>query len=117
MRTEIQETIEQYGGATDEGNSMLKKNKDGTVENQDQLPVSNNNNRSNELIFCAYIDNFFENSDYPNPLYMTSYYFTKFDTLTETFERDSLMPFKDEFAPEPNQIPLFSKAENKKCIR
>lgn len=117
MKREIIDTIEQYGVAqANDDNSMLQKNKDGSVQNQDKMKIKNNNKRSNELVFCAYIDNFFEDSDFPNPLYLTSYYFTKFDTLTETFERDSLMPFKDEFTPNPNNIPLFSKQTNKSIL-
>lgn len=110
MKVEIQTTIEQYGNTqTNNENSMLKKNKDGTVKNQDKMGMRNNNKRSNELVFCAYIDNFFEGTEIPSPLYLTSHYFTQFDTLTETFERDRNMPFKDEFTPNPNEIPLFSK--------
>jgi len=33
--------------------------------------------------------------------------FTKFDTLTQTFERDSLMPDNDLFRPDPSKIPLY----------
>lgn len=113
MKTQIIDTLEQYGtGVTDKENSMLKKNKDGSVENQNNLALNKNNKRSNELVFCAYINNFFEDSDYPNPLYLTSYYFTKFDTLTETFERDPNMVSKDEFEPNPEDIPLFSRVRN-----
>lgn len=117
MRVEIKETIEQYGVAqANDDNSMLKKNKDGSVQNQDKMNMKKNNRRSNELVFCAYINNFFEGSDYPNPLYLTSYYFTKFDTLTETFERDPNMPYKDEYTPNPNRIPLFARKKNKKLL-
>lgn len=109
MYDEIIEKIENYGGGeSNEDNSMLKKNKDGSVSNQNQLKINENNNRTNELVFCAFIDNNFESMDLPNPLYMNSYYFTKFDTLTETFERDRNVPFDDEFSPDPSQIPLFS---------
>ncbi len=117
MKTEIKDTIEQYGVAqANEDNSMLKKNKDGSVQNQDKMGMKKNNKRSNELVFCAYIDNFFEEGDFPNPLYLTSYYFTKFDTLTETFERDTSMPYNDEFTPNPDEIPLFSKEKNEALL-
>ncbi len=109
MYDEIVEKIENYGGGeSNEDNSMLKKNKDGSVSNQEQLKINENNNRTNKLVFCAFIDNMLEDMDIPNPLYMNSYYFTKFDTLTETFERDKNVPFNDEFTPDPSQIPLFS---------
>jgi hypothetical protein len=114
MKAQIRDTIEQYGSPkANDDNSMLKKNKDGTVQNQDKMGMKKNNKRSNELVFCAYIDNYFDGTEMPNPLYLTSHYFTKFDTLTETFERDPVMPFKDEFTPNPDEIPLFSKKTNK----
>ncbi len=117
MKNEIKDTIEQYGTAqANDDNSMLKKNKDGTVKNQDKMSMKKNNKRGNQLVFCAFIDNFFEGSDFPNPLYMTSYYFTKFDTLTETFERDPHMPYKDEFTPNPDKIPLFAKKRSKNVL-
>ncbi len=116
MKVQIKETIERYGGTPDDANSMLKKNKDGSIQNDDKMGLTQSNKRSNDLVFCAYIDNFFEGTTYPNPLYLTSFYFTKFDTLTETFERDPAMPFKDEFTPIPDEIPLFSKVIDKTVL-
>ena len=117
LKNEIEDTLEQYGTTqANDDNSMLKKNKDGTVENQKKMGMKKNNKRTNELVFCAYINNFFEGSEFPNPLYLSSYYFTKFDTLTETFERDPLMPFNDEFVPNPSEVPLFSKVTNQSVL-
>lgn len=117
MYDDINERIENYGGGeSNEDNSILKKNKDGSVSNQNQLKINNNNNRSNELIFCAYIDNYFEGTETPNPLYLSAYYFTKFDTLTETFERDKFMPLNDEFSPDLSSIPIFSIVSDKNKI-
>ncbi|NCX96319.1 MAG: transglutaminase domain-containing protein, partial [Chitinophagia bacterium] len=53
----------------------------------------------------------------PNPLYLTAYYFTKFDTATETFERDSLIPKNDLFLPDPSKIPLFGTVIDTNVIR
>lgn len=108
MRGEIQETVENYGGSGKQGeNSMLKKNKDGTFDIKEYSKLRSNLGRSNELLFCAHIDNFFPDSDIPNPLYLTAFYYTYFDTLTETFERDSLIPSNDLFEPNPGAMPLF----------
>lgn len=108
MRTEIKETVANYGGGGQQGeNSMLKKNKDGTFDLKDYSRLRSSLGRSNELLFCAHIDNFFPDTDIPNPLYLTAFYYTKFDTLTETFERDSKIPYNDLFEPDPSKLPLF----------
>jgi protein-glutamine gamma-glutamyltransferase len=110
MYDEIKERVEEYGGQGKEGeNQMLKNNKDGTVENKKSMGMglSNQRNKNPEPLFCAHIDNYFPNTEIPNPLYLTSFHFTKFDTLTETFERDSTYAESDEFQPNPVAIPLF----------
>lgn len=110
MYPEIQERVEEYGGQGKEGeNQMLRNKKDGTSQNRESMGLSGNNKRNNnpEPLFCAHINNYFPGSEVPNPLYLTSYHFTKFDTLTETFERDSTNSLSDEFVPDPSSIPLF----------
>lgn len=108
MRGEIKETVANYGGQGKDGdNSMLKKNKDGSFDIKEYSKLRSNLGRSNELLFCAHIDNYFEGTDIPNPLYLTAFYYTLFDTLTETFERDSLIPYNDLFEPDPSALPLF----------
>ena len=109
MYKTIEQTVADYGGGSNSGkNSMLKQNKDGTFDIKDYSKLRPNLNRDKELLFCAHIDNYFPGTDYPNPLYLTAFYFTKFDTLTETFERDSVIPYNDLFLPDPSKIPLFS---------
>lgn len=108
---EITQRVEEFGGGAKEGeNQMLQQKKDGTVENRQSMGMGSNNNRNKnpEPLFCAHIDNFLPGSDIPNPLYLESYHFTRYDTLTETFERDTLQRFNDEFQPDVSQIPLFS---------
>lgn len=108
MKGEIEETVANYGGKGKDGdNSMLKKNKDGTFDIKEYSRLRSNLGRSNELLFCAHIDNFFEGTEIPNPVYLTAFYYTYFDTLTETFERDSLIPYNDLFTPDPGSMPLF----------
>jgi transglutaminase-like putative cysteine protease len=63
--------------------------------------------RNQELLFCAYLDNFFEGTEIPNPLYFTSYYLTKYNPQLEVFELDPNMPSKDMFLPNPSLIPLY----------
>ncbi|MEO6219346.1 MAG: transglutaminase domain-containing protein, partial [Ginsengibacter sp.] len=101
----------QYGGGApkQEGNaeSLTKENKDGTVSNKKQMGLSGGRKSTKELVFIAKLDNYFPNSETPNPLYFTYDYYTKFDTLTQTLEVDSQMPSNDLFQPDPSKIPLY----------
>jgi len=107
-RDKIKSTIAEYGGGGKEGkNSLLKKNKDNTFDLQQYTRLRGSLGRSNELLFAAHINNFFPDSDVPNPLYLTAFYYSKFDTLTETFERDPNIPASDLYEPDPSRIPLF----------
>ncbi len=118
MEPQIKEVVENFGGGGKEGKgSMLKQNKDGTFDLKDYSRLSSALSRSKQLLFCAHINNFFPGTDVPNPLYLTAFYFTKFDTLTETFERDSTIPFNDLFEPDPTKIPLFSTKQDSSVIK
>lgn len=110
MYDQMAAQIAEYGGNSKEGeNQMLQTEKDQTVKNRQSMGLGSNNNRNKnpEPLFCAHIDSYLEGSEIPNPLYLVSYHFTKFDTLTETFERDTTLSFNDEFLPNPSAIPLF----------
>jgi protein-glutamine gamma-glutamyltransferase len=88
--------------------SMTKENKDGTISNKETMQVTGSLQRGkNRLVFVAKLDNYMQDGVTPNPLYFTTYYYTKFDTLTQTFEIDSLMPKNDLFRPDPSKIPLY----------
>ncbi len=118
MNNQIKATIANYGGGGKQGqSSMLKKNKDNTFDLKDYSRLSSSLGRSKELLFCAHINNFFPGTQTPNPLYLTAFYFTKFDTLTETFERDSTIPYNDLFEPDPSRIPLFYTQMDSSVIR
>ncbi len=118
MKPEFEEAVATFGGGGKEGKGgMLKENKDGTFDIRDYSRLSSSLSRSKQLLFCAHIDNFFPGTDIPNPLYLTAFYFTKFDTLTETFERDSTIPFNDLFEPDPSKIPLFYTKTDSSVIK
>lgn len=118
MRGEIKDTVANYGGKGKDGdNSMLKKNDDGTFDIKQYSRLRSNLGRSNEMLFCAHIDNFFDGTEIPNPLYLTAFYYTLFDTLTETFERDSLIPYNDLFEPDPSKLPLFFTETDSSVIK
>jgi len=118
MKKEIKETVANYGGGGKGGkNNMMHKNHDGTFDLDSMMQPRGSISRDKELMFCAHIDHYFPNTQIPNPLYMTAFYYTKFDTLSETFEKDSAMPDNDLFAPDPTQIPLFSMKSDSSVIK
>jgi len=118
MRGEIKETVANFGGGGKAGkNSMLNQKKDGTFDLKDYSRLQGSLGRNNELLFCAHIDNYFPGTDVPNPLYLTAFYYTKFDTLTETFERDSTIPYNDLFEPDPSKLPLFFTKTDSSVIK
>lgn len=107
MKTKLVSAIEDYGGGGAKGqSSMLKKNKDGSFSLADYTKLRGNLGRSNELLFVAKINNFFEEG-IPNPLYLTGFYYSKYDPLTETFEPDTLLPSSDLFRPDPSKLGLY----------
>jgi hypothetical protein len=87
--------------------SMNQTDKNGFVRNKDQTKLSGSLSKDKPLVFVAKLDNYFADERTPNPLYFTSCYYTKFDTLTQTFEIDSLMPYNDLYNPDPSKIPLY----------
>ena len=118
MRGEIRETVANFGAGGKAGdNSMLKENKDGNFDLKNYSQLRSNLGRSNELLFCARINNYFEGTDLPNPLYLNAFYYTKFDTSTETFERDSLIPANDLFEPDPSQLSLFATRTDSSVLK
>jgi protein-glutamine gamma-glutamyltransferase len=113
LRKEIDQKIgESKGSSKEKGSATTNVDKDGKTSTNNAMTLTGSQNKKYNLIFCAHIENYFEGTTTPNPLYLTSYHYTKFDSLTETFERDAKMPFNDEFTPEPGKMPLFSIAQD-----
>jgi len=109
MQGKFEQAVANAGGHGDKGeNGMLTKNKEGNFDLKDYAQLRSNQGRSNELLFAAHIDNFLPGTDIPNPLYLTAFYYTKFDTSTETFERDKQIPKNDLFEPNVAAIPLYN---------
>jgi transglutaminase-like putative cysteine protease len=104
----VEEAIED-----DNKNSLYEMLPDSSIRMKKTMQVNDNLNRNmagqseDITLFVAYIDNFFPDSDIPNPLYFVSEYLTAFDDYTETFEPDTLMPYNDLFSPNPMDIPLY----------
>lgn len=99
------------GGASGDGKSMeddlLKKEQNQTFDMKNYQELRSQLGRTDELLFCAYVNNFFPNSDQPNPLYFVRYYLTRYDQKNERFEADPKMPSNDLFDVDPSKIPLY----------
>ena len=119
--TAVEKQWGQSGGKYDKNKSnsesMTKENKDGSISNKDETQLSGSLNKGKRLVFVAKLDNYFEDGRTPNPLYFTAYHYSKFDTLTQTFETDSLAPAKDLFRPDPSKIPIYFAKTDSSMIR
>lgn len=120
LRTEIQALEQEFGaagGGNGDGNSgdpdtenMLQKNKNDDVDLNEYAKLKSRFGRSDELLFAAYLDNYFDvpgMEEIPNPLYFTSYHLSRYNTVKEQFEADDQAPSLDLFFPKPNTIPLY----------
>ena len=88
--------------------NMLNKNSKQQFDLNQYSQLKSRFGTSKELLFAAYVDNFFPNRpDIPNPLYFTCYHLTKYDTQNERFMRDPKMPSNDLFMPTPSKIPHY----------
>jgi protein-glutamine gamma-glutamyltransferase len=108
MKRTIKDTVTQAGASKNKNSSMLNKNKDNTFDLMQYMQLRSQLHEDTELLFCAHINSYFPHTNQPNPLYLTAFYFTRFDTISETFERDSAIPYNDLFEPDPSKVPLFS---------
>ncbi|MDR1593516.1 MAG: transglutaminase-like domain-containing protein [Prevotellaceae bacterium] len=106
----------------DNKNSLYDMLPDSSIQMKDAMQVNDNLNRNaageseDVTLFVAYVDNFFPDSDIPNPLYFVSEYLTAFDDYTETFESDTLAPYNDLFSPDPSSIPLYFTTSDNSVI-
>ncbi|MCU0389243.1 MAG: hypothetical protein MUE71_11610, partial [Chitinophagaceae bacterium] len=117
----IEKQWEQGGKPKEENDkqSSLTRN-DGMGRNtQSSMGLQGFNNRANKdsVLFVAKLDNYFQDSDVPNPLYFVSDYYTKFDTLTQTFETDTLRPYDDLFKPDLLSIPLYHTLQDSSVLK
>lgn len=90
--------------------AQLEEDKDGHLKLKETMGLMEINARSKQdsiPLFCAHIQFSLFNDRTSQPLYLTTYHFTHFDTVTETFERDLNSPFNDEFKPEFDSLPLY----------
>jgi transglutaminase-like putative cysteine protease len=105
------------GGKPKENNerqNSLTRNDGMGTSMQTSMGLQGFNNRANKdsVLFVAKLENYFPDGETPNPLYFVSDYYTLFDTITQTFETDTLRPYNDLFQPDLLSLPLYFKAED-----
>ena len=98
--------------------NMLKKNEQNQFDIKQTSQLKSKFGTSKELLFAAYVDNFFPNHpEIPNPLYFTCYHLTKYDTKNECFIRDPKMPSNDLFMPVPSKIARYFTQTDSNVIK
>ncbi len=102
----------------DRQGSLTRNDGMGTATNP-SMGLQGFNNRANKdsLVFVAKLDHFFADGVTPNPLYFVSDYYTYFDTLTQTFETDTLRPYNDLYQPDLTTMPLYFNGEDTSVLR
>src|SRR5690606_10722393 len=107
VKKEKQQNNSNQNQSKEQQAANFKENGEGLTMN-DLLKMGGRNAKGNLLLFAAYIDNFVPESNMPNPLYLAMYYYTVFDTTTETFLKDSLAtPDNGIFNPDLNSLPIY----------
>ncbi|HNP17621.1 MAG TPA: transglutaminase domain-containing protein [Fulvivirga sp.] len=89
-----------------ENDSMLEKNSKNLFRLKQYTELRPRLDQSDELLFCAFIDNFFA-KDVPNPQYITLYHLNQYNVELERFEIDPDSMVNDLFLPDPTQIPNY----------
>lgn len=123
---EIQnEVAKKKGGDEDSGKEDEKDEKDSKKDNnsssrrfniEDYLGLKDRLSVSDELLFCANIDNFINEST-ANPQYITLYHLNQYNPILEQFEvaPDSIV--KDLFLPNPTTIPQYFSMQNDSVLK
>ncbi|MDR2064232.1 MAG: transglutaminase domain-containing protein [Prevotellaceae bacterium] len=108
--TEIEKTWDNKN-QKNEFDGLLERNSDSTYKMKDRMrpnPTFGKGKDNPEPMFVAYINNYLDDEqEIPNPLYFVSHYLTNFDSFTETFEKDSIIPYNDLFQTVPSEIDLY----------
>jgi protein-glutamine gamma-glutamyltransferase len=112
----------EHGGKPKENNerqNSLTRNDGMGTSTQTSMGLQGFNNRANKdsVLFVAKLENYFPDGETPNPLYFVSDYFTLFDTLTQTFETDTLRPYNDLFRPDLLSLPLYFTQEDTLVVK
>jgi hypothetical protein len=99
----------------DDRYGMMDRDDDG-FRLKDTMKVNTRMSQSDRLMFCAKLDNYFENGD-PQPLYFVYHYLTRYDPVKESFTRDVNVPSSDEFEVDPAELPMYYSYMDTSIIR
>ena len=114
-QTQNEEGDEDGSGDEDSSDKDSKKDKNGSsgarFNIDDYLGLRDRLKVSDELLFCANIDNFI-NENTPNPQYITLYHLNQYNPTLEQFEIDPDSIVRDLFLPNPTRIPQYFSQQN-----
>jgi transglutaminase-like putative cysteine protease len=109
--TDIEEAWDNKTGKNELEGLLERNSSDSTYKMKDKMrpnPTFGKGKDNPEPMFVAYINNYLdERQEIPSPLYFVSHYLTNFDSFTETFEKDSVIPYNDLFQPAPSETNLY----------
>ncbi|MDR1348186.1 MAG: transglutaminase-like domain-containing protein [Prevotellaceae bacterium] len=109
--TEIEATWDNKAKKNELDGLLERNSSDSTYKMKDRMrpnPTFGKGKENPEPMFVAYINNYLDDrQEIPNPLYFVSHYLTNFDSFTETFEKDSVVPYNDLFQPVPSDLNLY----------
>ncbi len=105
----------QGSGGYDDRYGLMEK-KDDSFRLKDTMRVNSRMSQSDQLMFCAKVDNFFPDGS-PAPLYFVYHHLTRYDPQTESFTRDVNVPSLDEFDVDPATIPLYQVRSDTSIFR
>ncbi|WCO01735.1 transglutaminase domain-containing protein [Psychroserpens ponticola] len=98
-------------GEEDDKDSKKDSNGSSQFNIDDYLGLKDRLKVSDELLFCANIDNFI-NETTPNPQYITLYHLNQYNPALEQFEIDPDSIVRDLFLPNPTKIPQYFSQQN-----
>ncbi len=122
---EIQKEVSKKKGDDDESGKDEKDEEESDKDNNkvkqpfdldDYTGLRDRLSTSDELLFCANIDNFI-NENTANPQYITLYHLNQYNPVLEQFEvaPDSIV--KDLFLPDPTTIPQYFSMQNDSVLK
>lgn len=110
LQSKFDQIENEIGNAASQENnpddSMLNKDATDHFDMKDYTQLKPSLGQSEQLLFCAYIDNFFAEG-IPNPQYITLYHLNKYNVKLESFEVDPDGPANDLYLPDPTTIPPY----------
>ncbi|MBI3509194.1 MAG: hypothetical protein HY064_00920 [Bacteroidetes bacterium] len=103
-------------GKGGQGGNKPDDNGDGGYKMKDTMKMSDKMSQADFVMFCAKIKNYFPDGT-PKPLYFVYHYLTKYDPHSESFIRDTAMPYFDEMRVDPSTLPMYRSRTDSSVIK